>query len=79
MQGDSIGLGGGGGQCLGMLKDRGSVAEWSKALVLGTSLKRRGFESRRCHRLFTTHSDSPVLQHSCLPRSKETEASSEME
>ncbi len=27
---------------------RGSVAEWSKALVLGTSQKWRGFESRRC-------------------------------
>ena len=27
---------------------RGSVAEWSKALVLGTSLKGRGFESHRC-------------------------------
>jgi hypothetical protein len=24
------------------------VAEWSKALVLGTSLSRRGFESHRC-------------------------------
>ena len=27
---------------------RGSVAEWSKALVLGTSLSGRGFESHRC-------------------------------
>ena len=27
----------------------GSVAEWSKALVLGTSLSGRGFESHRCH------------------------------
>ena len=27
---------------------KGSVAEWSKALVLGTSLKGRGFESHRC-------------------------------
>ncbi len=27
----------------------GSVAEWSKALVLGTSPKGRGFESHRCH------------------------------
>ena len=26
----------------------GSVAEWSKALVLGTSQKWRGFESHRC-------------------------------
>ena len=26
----------------------GSVAEWSKALVLGTSLSGRGFESHRC-------------------------------
>ena len=31
---------------------RGSVAEWSKALVLGTSPKGRGFESHRCQRLF---------------------------
>ena len=29
--------------------DRGSVAEWSKALVLGTSQKWRGFESHHCH------------------------------
>ena len=27
---------------------QGSVAEWSKALVLGTSPKGRGFESHRC-------------------------------
>ena len=27
---------------------KGSVAEWSKALVLGTSLSGRGFESHRC-------------------------------
>ena len=33
---------------------QGSVAEWSKALVLGTSQKWRGFESHRCHEyLFT--------------------------
>ena len=25
------------------------MAEWSKALVLGTSLNGRGFESHRCH------------------------------
>ena len=30
-------------------RGRGSVAEWSKALVLGTSLSGRGFESHRCH------------------------------
>ena len=30
----------------------GSVAEWSKALVLGTSLKGRGFESYRCQWFF---------------------------
>ena len=29
----------------------GGVAEWSKALVLGTSLNRREFESRR-HQIF---------------------------
>ena len=29
----------------------GSVAEWSKALVLGTSLSGRGFESHRCQHL----------------------------
>ena len=28
----------------------GSVAEWSKALVLGTSLSGRGFESHRCQK-----------------------------
>jgi hypothetical protein len=28
------------------------VAEWSKALVLGTSLSGRGFESHRCHNQF---------------------------
>ena len=27
---------------------KGSVAEWSKALVLGTSPKGRGFESHHC-------------------------------
>ena len=31
---------------------RGSVAEWSKALVLGTSPKGRGFESHRCQERF---------------------------
>ena len=30
----------------------GSVAEWSKALVLGTSPKGRGFESHRCQHAF---------------------------
>ena len=28
------------------------MAEWSKALVLGTSLSGRGFESHRCHKIF---------------------------
>ena len=31
---------------------KGSVAEWSKALVLGTSPKGRGFESHRCQNSF---------------------------
>ena len=31
---------------------RGSLAEWSKALVLGTSPKGRGFESHRCQSNF---------------------------
>ena len=31
---------------------QGSVAEWSKALVLGTSPKGRGFESHRCQHSF---------------------------
>ncbi len=31
---------------------QGSVAEWSKALVLGTSPKGRGFESHRYHFVF---------------------------
>ena len=31
-----------------MILIEGSVAEWSKALVLGTSPKGRGFESHRC-------------------------------
>ncbi len=35
----------------------GSVAEWSKALVLGTSLSGRGFESHRCQTF------SSVLPH----------------
>ena len=30
---------------------QGSVAERSKALVLGTSLSRRGFESHRCQKV----------------------------
>ena len=30
---------------------RGSLAEWSKALVLGTSPKGRGFESHRCQHI----------------------------
>ena len=34
------------------LVHRGSVAEWSKALVLGTSPKGRGFESHRCQKYF---------------------------
>ena len=33
---------------LGTAVMTGSVAEWSKALVLGTSLSGRGFESHRC-------------------------------
>ena len=33
---------------LGTAVMTGSVAEWSKALVLGTSPKGRGFESHRC-------------------------------
>ena len=36
---------------LAILK-KGSVAEWSKALVLGTSPKGRGFESHRCQTFF---------------------------
>ena len=34
---------------------KGSVAEWSKALVLGTSPKGRGFESHSCQKYFTDH------------------------
>ena len=30
----------------------GSMAEWSKALVLGTSPKGRGFESHHCQKFF---------------------------
>ena len=33
----------------------GSVAERSKALVLGTSLSGRGFESHRCHKIFFSY------------------------
>mgnify|MGYP001229293154 FL=1 len=33
----------------------GSLAEWSKALVLGTSPKGRGFESHSCQKHFTDH------------------------
>ena len=32
---------------------RGSLAEWSKALVLGTSPKGRGFESHSCQNYIT--------------------------
>ena len=31
------------------------MAEWSKALVLGTSPKGRGFESHSCQKYFTDH------------------------
>ena len=31
----------------------GNVAEWSKVLVLGTSLSGRGFESHRCKTFFS--------------------------
>ena len=34
--------------------NKGSVAEWSKALVLGTSPKGRGFESHRCQKSFSS-------------------------
>ena len=34
--------------CVFLLNEKGSVAEWSKALVLGTSPKGRGFESHHC-------------------------------
>ena len=34
------------------LSAQGSLAEWSKALVLGTSPKGRGFESHSCQILF---------------------------
>ena len=37
----------------GVMKMTGSVAEWSKALVLGTSLSGRGFESHRCQTFFS--------------------------
>ena len=33
----------------------GSLAEWSKALVLGTSPKGRGFESHSCQNPFAGH------------------------
>ena len=36
----------------GVMKMTGSVAEWSKALVLGTSPPGRGFESHRCQHVF---------------------------
>ena len=38
---------------------KGSVAEWSKALVLGTSPKGRGFESHSCHGAFWPWLDVP--------------------
>ena len=37
---------------LGTAVITGSVAEWSKALVLGTSLSGRGFESHRCQTFY---------------------------
>ena len=50
-----------GGICTGIIDDTvklpcgGRVAEWSKALVLGTSPKGRGFESHLCHEFFAHH------------------------
>ena len=34
------------------MQTAGSLAEWSKALVLGTTPKRRGFESHSCQNIF---------------------------
>ena len=41
----------------------GSVAEWSKALVLGTSLSGREFESRHCQE---TLLGSVTGRHTCM-------------
>ena len=41
------------------------MAEWSKALVLGTSLKGRGFESHRCQiflESFKKHLETPGIE-----------------
>ena len=38
------------------MNKKGSLAEWSKALVLGTSPKGRGFESHSCQIIFCMHS-----------------------
>ena len=38
------------------MNKKGSLAEWSKALVLGTSPKGRGFESHSCQINFCMHS-----------------------
>ena len=38
------------------MNKKGSLAEWSKALVLGTSRKGRGFESHSCQNNFCMHS-----------------------
>ena len=46
----------------------GSVAEWSKALVLGTSPKGRGFESHRCHKCFFTLFYLDFSRLRCRPR-----------
>ena len=39
----------------------GSLAEWSKALVLGTSPKGRGFESHRCQHILIAGGVRPLL------------------
>ena len=39
----------------------GSLAEWSKVLVLGTSPKGRGFESHRCQKTFIAHLSVPYV------------------
>ena len=45
----------------------GSVAEWSKALVLGTSLSRRGFESHRYHTFSPSLTCFQTMAHRVSP------------
>ena len=50
---------------ISLSNSQGSVAEWSKALVLGTSPKGRGFESHRCQDTFAYHQHEQCGRGAC--------------